>query len=479
MGFPPDQLFGLATDEPGIGGVGEGEDPLLIAHGQALTHRIHHLEREVPLLFDLCLGQLPFDKLAHLVSERTEELDEVLIRFLGLRRKELDDAEGFVAHLAGKRTGRLDAERPRGLVPRVVGNLGGQGDPRGLALFPDPAREAFPQLRGEQLQRCPQERVIAVRRKPGRFRPQPLYLLRRPEHRPWPSEDLRDRLQALGHADRDRRGVGQGLGHLVLESAAIFGADPFRDVPFQGHEVADLARCVPDRLDFQMQPVLLAILVVVEDLDLDRFTRSQLFPDLGHGPQIRLRTLEQASGLASPCLFEGVAGLADKPGVDPLDHAPLIGDDHRLIGPVGDEGELLGFNGLGLQQAVGCSQFRPLVPQALGQFLEIRDGRLLGLDALQEVQGRVMDGKVIEQQTELAQRRDIRQPRGPQEYQPPIIQRNHLPAQHDIRARDLDQEQKGRTFPDGFHRDGLRDLRFAKAKDFVELRELNEFRAQP
>jgi hypothetical protein len=66
----------------------------------------------------------------------------------------------------------------------------------------------------------------------------------------------------------------------------------------------------------------------------------------------------------------------------------------------------------------------------------------------------------------------------PRNTTPPVIQRDDLPSQHDVRTRDLDQEQERRAFPDGLDGNRRRDLRLAKAQDLVELRKSDQFRAK-
>ena len=496
-----DELAGAVSYDPGFreadeaceGFVGEGEHALLVADGEALAHEVHDLEGEVALAFDLGLGLLALDELADLVAEGDEELEEILVGVVGVAGEEFDDAEEFAFGAARERKGALEAALGCGGATGAVLKGGEVGDPEGAAFGPDASGEPFAGAHPEVLGGAEELGELAIGADPEGFGAEGGTVVGgRPEDGGGPTEGGGDGLEASGDAGGDGGGFGEGAGDLVLEGATMVAADAFGDVAFEGHVVADLALGVADGLDLEVEPVLLAGLVVVEDLEVDGLTVAEAFTDDGDGSGIRFRSLEEVAGFAAGRFVEGVAGQAGEAGVDPFDQSAAIADDDGLVGAVGDEGEFVGDGSLGaelflgeaqggvlfLEPAVGGRQFGALVAEAFGEFLQVRDGGLLGLDALEEVEGGIMDGEVVEKEAELAEGADVREPGGTEEDDAALVEGNDLAAQEDLGACDLDEEEELVELAEGLDGMRWRDLGFAEDQDLIEGRAPDEIGAE-
>jgi len=168
-----------------------------------------------------------------------------------------------------------------------------------------------------------------------------------------------DRRQQVGRRLVEPDAVAQDAHDGVLGLQPPLLPLPLRHVGLDGQEVGDPAVGAVDGLDLHRRPVFPAALGVVEDLGADRLPGPDPLAHEGADGGVGLRPLEQRPGVVADRLAGLVAGDPGEALVDPLDPAAGVGDDHRLLGPAGEELEPAGVAADGLARRADRVRGRP------------------------------------------------------------------------------------------------------------------------
>ena len=140
--------------------------------------------------------------------------------------------------------------------------------------------------------------------------------------------------------------------------------------------------------------------MVVQDGLAEPLTLAQVLADPAHGLRVGARPLQHLPRLAPAHILERVAGHPVKTFVHPNHAAFFVGEDHGVGRSRGHQRELAQLVLLRPQALVGGLQLGPLLGEFFRQLLTVGHGRLARLQHEEEIDDRIVDGKVLEPQAE-------------------------------------------------------------------------------